>query len=104
MGDVEGVGLFRTELLYLDRTDAPTFEEQVAAYTDVFAALPGRKVVVRDVGRRRRQAAAVPPAGGGAEPALGVRGLRISWKRPDVCRRSWKRSRRPRERRRPRCG
>jgi len=84
MGDVEGVGLFRTELLYLDRTDAPTFEEQVAAYTDVFAALPGRKVVVRTLDAGADKPVPFLQQEAEPNPALGVRGLRISWKRPDV--------------------
>jgi phosphotransferase system enzyme I (PtsI) len=84
IGDVEGVGLFRTELLYLDRSDAPSYDEQVAAYAAVFAALPGRRVVVRtlDAGADKP----LPFLGQADEPnpALGVRGLRISWRRPDV--------------------
>jgi len=84
MGDVEGVGLFRTELLYLDRTDAPTFEEQVAAYTDVFAALPGRKVVVRTLDAGADKPLPFLQQEAEPNPALGVRGLRISWQRPDV--------------------
>jgi phosphotransferase system enzyme I (PtsI) len=84
MGDVEGVGLFRTELLYLDRTDAPTYEEQVAAYTEVFAALPGRKVVVRTLDAGADKPLPFLQQEAEPNPALGVRGLRISWKRPDV--------------------
>lgn len=43
----EGIGLFRTEFCFLDRTDAPSVDEQIAAYRGVLAAFPGRKVVVR---------------------------------------------------------
>jgi phosphotransferase system enzyme I (PtsI) len=85
-GDCEGVGLFRTELLYLDRADPPGDEEQVAAYAEVFAALPGRKVVVRtlDAGADKP----VPFLGLPDEPnpALGVRGLRVGRARPVVLR------------------
>ncbi len=84
--DCEGVGLFRTELLYLDRTDAPGAGEQIAAYTEVFAALPGRKVVVRtlDAGADKP----LPFLGLPLEPnpALGVRGLRVGQQRPAVLR------------------
>ncbi|MGH3494986.1 MAG: putative PEP-binding protein, partial [Sciscionella sp.] len=45
--DSEGVGLMRTEFLYLDRASAPTRAEQQAGYAEVFAAFAGRKVVVR---------------------------------------------------------
>ncbi|MGC4803514.1 phosphoenolpyruvate--protein phosphotransferase [Micromonospora sp. DT233] len=83
-GEVEGVGLFRTELLYLDRTDPPPYEEQVAAYREVFAALPGRKVVVRtlDAGADKPLPflnLAVEP-----NPALGIRGLRVARQSPAV--------------------
>jgi phosphoenolpyruvate-protein phosphotransferase (PTS system enzyme I) len=84
IGDVEGVGLFRTELLYLDRTDAPTYEEQVAAYAEVFAKLPGRKVVVRTLDAGADKPLPFLQQEDEPNPALGVRGLRISWRRPDV--------------------
>ncbi|GIJ59841.1 phosphoenolpyruvate--protein phosphotransferase [Virgisporangium aurantiacum] len=84
LGDVEGVGLFRTELLYLDRTDAPSFDDQVAAYTEVFAALPGRKVVVRTLDAGADKPLPFLSQSDEPNPALGVRGLRISWRRPDV--------------------
>jgi phosphoenolpyruvate-protein phosphotransferase (PTS system enzyme I) len=49
----EGVGLFRTEVLFLERASAPTVEAQAATYTRVLAALSGRKVVVRSSMRAR---------------------------------------------------
>ena len=45
--DVEGVGLFRTEFLFLDKETAPSLEEQVTVYTRVFEAFGSRRVVVR---------------------------------------------------------
>ncbi|WP_432967652.1 phosphoenolpyruvate--protein phosphotransferase [Dactylosporangium sp. CA-233914] len=83
-GDVEGVGLFRTELLYLDRTDPPTEQEQVEAYTAVFAALPGRKVVVRTLDAGADKPLPFLRLAGEPNPALGVRGLRVAHRRPDV--------------------
>lgn len=82
--DVEGVGLFRTELLYLDRTSMPSHDEQVAAYAAVFAAAAGRRVVVRtlDAGADKPMAFLQQPDE--PNPALGVRGLRLSRRRPDV--------------------
>jgi phosphoenolpyruvate-protein phosphotransferase (PTS system enzyme I) len=75
--DVEGVGLFRTEFLYLDRATAPTVDEQATAYAEVFRAFAGRPVVVRtlDAGADKP----MPFADLGAEdnPALGRRGLRL---------------------------
>ncbi|MEO3809041.1 phosphoenolpyruvate--protein phosphotransferase [Sphaerisporangium sp. B11E5] len=80
----EGVGLFRTEFLYLDRAGAPTFEEQVEAYTAVLRALPGRRVVVRtlDAGSDKP----LPFLGLPEEenPALGLRGLRTARSHPEV--------------------
>ncbi|MFL6143028.1 MAG: phosphoenolpyruvate--protein phosphotransferase [Labedaea sp.] len=82
--DAEGVGLFRTEFLYLGRTEAPPVAEQERAYAEVFAALAGRKVVLRtlDAGADKP----LPFLGLEAEenPALGVRGLRVARSRPDV--------------------
>ncbi|WP_136051986.1 phosphoenolpyruvate--protein phosphotransferase [Microbacterium sp. K36] len=78
----EGVGLFRTEFCFLDRTAAPSIEEQVEAYRGVLRAFPGRKVVVRtlDAGSDKP----LPFANDDDEenPALGVRGLRLSRRRP----------------------
>ena len=80
----EGVGLFRTEFGFLDRDEAPTIDEQVAAYRRVLAAFPGRKVVVRtlDAGADKP----LPFLAGDAEvnPALGVRGLRTAARHPEV--------------------
>ena len=80
----EGVGLFRTEFCFLDRTEAPSVDEQVAAYRGVLSAFPGRKVVVRtlDAGSDKP----LPFANSDSEdnPALGVRGLRIARRRPQL--------------------
>jgi phosphotransferase system enzyme I (PtsI) len=83
-GDVEGVGLFRTELLYLDHAEEPSFDHQVSVYTEVFAALPGRKVVVRTLDAGADKPLPFLHQADEPNPALGVRGLRISWRRPDV--------------------
>jgi phosphotransferase system enzyme I (PtsI) len=76
--DAEGVGLFRTEFLFLDRPNAPTLDEQRAAYARVFAAFAGRKVVVRtlDAGADKPLRFATQPDE--PNPALGIRGLRTS--------------------------
>jgi phosphoenolpyruvate-protein phosphotransferase (PTS system enzyme I) len=75
--DAEGVGLLRTEFLFLDRTEEPTVDEQVAAYARVMAAFGGRKVVVRtlDVGADKPLPFVEP--GPGENPALGLRGWRL---------------------------
>lgn len=80
----EGIGLFRTEFCFLDRTDAPSIDEQIAAYRGVLAAFPGRKVVVRtlDAGSDKPLPFANPDRED--NPALGVRGLRIARRRPQL--------------------
>ncbi|RCV55715.1 phosphoenolpyruvate--protein phosphotransferase [Marinitenerispora sediminis] len=81
----EGVGLYRTEFLFLDRADAPTHEEQVAAYRAVLEAFPGAKVVVRtlDAGADKPLAFLPAPAEE-PNPALGERGLRMMRLFPDM--------------------
>ena len=82
--DAEGVGLFRTEFVFLDRTSAPTVDEQVAVYTRVFNAFRGRKVVVRtlDAGADKPLGFVTQPDE--PNPALGIRGLRTSRRFPEL--------------------
>jgi len=80
----EGVGLFRTELLFLDRTDPPTYGEQVDAYVAVLRAAAGRKVVVRTLDAGADKPLPFLNMPDEPNPALGVRGLRISRRRPEV--------------------
>ncbi len=82
--DSEGVGLFRTEFLFLDRPDAPTLAEQAASYEKVFAAFSGRMVVVRtlDAGADKPLRFATVPDE--PNPALGVRGLRVARRLPEL--------------------
>ncbi|MFC4585180.1 phosphoenolpyruvate--protein phosphotransferase [Sphaerisporangium corydalis] len=83
-GDAEGVGLFRTEFLFLGRGDAPSFDEQVAAYTAVLQALPGRRVVIRTLDAGSDKPLPFLGLPEEANPALGVRGLRTARNRPEV--------------------
>jgi len=80
----EGVGLFRTEFCYLDAAAEPSVDEQRAAYAAVLAPFAGKPVVVRtlDAGADKPLAFLNPEAE--PNPALGVRGLRIAFDRPDV--------------------
>ncbi|WP_424454315.1 phosphoenolpyruvate--protein phosphotransferase [Pseudolysinimonas sp.] len=80
----EGVGLFRSEFLFLDRADAPGRTEQVEAYRAVFAAFPGRKVVVRTLDAGADKPLPFLAAGAEDNPALGVRGLRTARRRPEI--------------------
>ncbi len=80
----EGVGLFRTEFLFLDRAEAPSIDEQVDAYRRVFEAFAGRRVLVRtlDAGADKPLAFVTTP--NEANPALGIRGYRTTWRRPEL--------------------
>ncbi|MDQ0423952.1 phosphoenolpyruvate--protein phosphotransferase [Cellulomonas iranensis] len=80
----QGVGLFRTEFAFLDRTQAPDVDEQTAAYGRVLAAFEGRKVVVRTLDAGADKPLPFLHAAPEANPALGVRGLRVAQARPDV--------------------
>ncbi|GAA3122314.1 phosphoenolpyruvate--protein phosphotransferase [Streptosporangium carneum] len=81
----EGIGLYRTEFLFLDRASAPAEEEQTAAYLEVLNAFPGGRVTVRtlDAGADK-PLAFLPPWGREPNPALGQRGLRLYEKHPEI--------------------
>jgi phosphoenolpyruvate-protein phosphotransferase (PTS system enzyme I) len=72
----EGVGLFRTEFLYLARTTRPTVDEQVGLYAQVLTACAGRRVVVRTLDAGSDKPLPFLPLAPEENPALGVRGLR----------------------------
>jgi phosphoenolpyruvate-protein phosphotransferase len=81
----EGVGLFRTEFLFMSRPAPPTEDEQVEAYRRVLAAFgPDRPVVIRlaDIGGDK----AIPYLGLPAEanPFLGVRAIRLAYRSPEL--------------------
>ncbi|MDF2559058.1 MAG: ptsP [Microbacterium sp.] len=80
----EGIGLFRTEFCFLDRAEAPTVEEQTAAYRGVLAAFPDRKVVVRTLDAGSDKPLPFANSDDEDNPALGVRGLRIARRRPEL--------------------
>jgi phosphoenolpyruvate-protein phosphotransferase len=79
-----GVGLFRTEFLFLERASPPTEEEQLAAYREVVAGLRGEPVTIRllDVGGDKP----IPylPMGHEDNPFLGVRALRLADAHPEL--------------------
>ncbi len=82
---VEGVGLFRTELCFLGSTEEPSVEEQADVYAAVLRPFAdGRTVVVRtlDAGSDKPIAYATPK--GEENPALGIRGLRLSFDNPGL--------------------
>ncbi|MDO7869245.1 phosphoenolpyruvate--protein phosphotransferase [Nocardioides jiangxiensis] len=82
---VEGVGLFRTELSFLNRADEPSVEEQAGIYAGVLAAFgAGRHVVARTLDAGSDKPIAFATHKGEENPALGVRGLRLSFDNPGL--------------------
>ncbi len=82
--DSEGVGLLRTELLFLGRHDPPGLDEQREAYARVLRALPGRRVVLRTLDAGADKPLPFLALDDEPNPALGIRGLRTSRRRPEV--------------------
>ncbi len=80
----DGIGLLRTEFLYLGRRELPDEEEQVATYAATVAALGGKPLVIRtlDAGSDKEMPGLDLPHE--PNPALGMRGARVSLQRPDV--------------------
>ena len=83
-GEAEGVGLFRTELCFLSADTEPTVEEQARIYGEVFAAFPEQKVVTRTLDAGSDKPLAFITIPDEPNPALGVRGLRISALDPGI--------------------
>src|SRR6476469_1555910 len=82
---VEGVGLFRTELCFLNRKEEPSVEEQAGIYARVLGAFgDGRYVVVRTLDAGSDKPVAFATHEGEENPALGVRGLRLSFDNPGL--------------------
>lgn len=82
--DGEGVGLFRSEFLYLGREDYPTEEELFEAYCTAAQELEGRKLIIRtlDIGADKKVGYFQLPEE--ENPALGFRAIRICLKRPEI--------------------
>ena len=82
--DAGGIGLFRSEFLYLESEDFPTEEEQFRAYKRVLESMAGKKVIIRtlDIGADKQ----VDYFGLGKEdnPALGYRAIRICLTQPEI--------------------
>ncbi len=74
----EGIGLFRTELCFLNRDTEPTVDEQAAIYGEVLEAFVGHKVVIRTLDAGSDKPLKFVGHPDEANPALGVRGIRIA--------------------------
>ncbi len=85
----QGIGLLRTEFLFMNREDLPDEEAQAAAYAQIVEALAGDPVTIRVLdwgGEKDMQALAEgqEPTHAGPNPALGLRGIRMLLKRPEL--------------------
>ena len=82
--DAEGIGLFRSEFLYLENDDYPTEEQQFEAYKKVLTAMEGKRVVIRtmDIGAdKKADYFDLDPE---ENPAMGLRAIRICLTRPEL--------------------
>jgi len=79
-----GIGLLRTELLFLGRSVPPGLDEQRALYRRIRAAMPAGPVVFRTLDIGGDKPAGYGPAGIEANPALGVRGIRLGLRYPGL--------------------
>ncbi len=82
--DAGGIGLFRSEFLYLGRDDFPSEEEQFTAYKQVVQTMAGKKVIIRtlDIGADKK--VDYFNLGNEDNPAMGYRAIRICLKQPDI--------------------
>lgn len=86
LSDAGGIGLFRSEFLYLESSDYPTEEEQFRVYKRVLESMAGKKVIIRtlDIGADKQAAYFNPEKE--ENPALGVRAIRLCLNRPEIFR------------------
>ncbi|TBN55380.1 phosphoenolpyruvate--protein phosphotransferase [Glaciihabitans arcticus] len=82
----EGVGLFRTEFLFLDSKTAPTVEDQQKQYTELLSHFPGKKVVVRALDAGADKPLSFLNDAHEENPALGLRGLRALRAKDEILR------------------
>ncbi len=82
--DAGGIGLFRSEFLYLGRDNFPTEEEQFQAYRQVVQTMAGKKVVIRTLDIGADKQADYFNLGKEDNPAMGYRAIRICLKQPDI--------------------
>ncbi|MEG2435694.1 MAG: phosphoenolpyruvate--protein phosphotransferase [Ruthenibacterium sp.] len=80
--DAAGIGLFRTEFLYLAANDYPTEDAQTAAYRDVVQTMAGKRVTLRTMDIGADKTAAYFNLPHEANPALGMRAIRLGLTRP----------------------
>ena len=77
INEAEGIGLFRTELLYLNQVHAPSISEQVKVYAEIFELFQGKKVIIRTLDAGSDKPVPFLNSDKEENPALGVRGWRL---------------------------
>ena len=82
--DAGGIGLFRSEFLYLGRNDFPTEEEQFQAYKQAMQTMAGKKVIIRTLDIGADKQVEYFNLGKEENPALGYRAIRICLKQPEI--------------------
>lgn len=82
--DAGGIGLFRSELLYLGRNEFPTEEEQFQAYKQAVQTMAGKKVIIRTLDIGADKQVEYFNLGKEENPALGYRAIRICLKQPEI--------------------
>lgn len=84
LNDAGGIGLFRSEFLYLESKDYPTEEEQFAAYRKVLESMAGKKVIIRTLDIGADKQVDYFNLDKEENPALGYRAIRICLTRPEI--------------------
>jgi phosphocarrier protein FPr len=82
----EGVGLLRSEFLYLDRAEAPSEDEQTEIYSEIARALKGQPLIIRTLDVGGDKPLPYLPMPREENPFLGIRGVRIGFDRPEILR------------------
>jgi phosphotransferase system enzyme I (PtsI) len=82
--DANGIGLFRSECVYLERDDYPSEEEQFTIYKKLAETMAGKKVIIRTLDIGADKQLEYFDMDKEKNPALGYRGIRISLTRPDI--------------------
>lgn len=82
--DADGIGLFRSEFIYLENTAYPTEEQQFEAYKYLLSQMPDKRIIIRtlDIGADKQAAYFNMPKE--ENPAMGIRAIRICLRRPEI--------------------
>lgn len=84
LNDAEGIGLLRSEFLYLESNDYPTEQEQFAVYKKIIESMGGKKVIIRTLDIGADKQIDYFKLAREENPAMGFRAVRICLKRPEI--------------------